>query len=192
MDAEELTKTKYRIRSSLSHYQLTGTIQLSFNDKPGDLLPSMSIKEIKRNQDIVCGLHPIDVNSINDLYYLSQDKISSLIINEDKIVATNLNGQCFEYDVNSDFDHENLLSKRVSFLIGHIQAERLIRNAFSVSQEKYKIFQDNITTLYVYNKETNEKFIKNPSEILSSNEYKFYSKEDIARIGFICGQMSAL
>lgn len=189
-DAEKLNRTKYRIHSSLTYYQTTGLIQLSFNDKPGDLLPPMHIVEIKNNQDILSGLHPIDVNSINDLYYLSQDKISNLTVDEDKITVTNQSGQRFEYDLKSDFNHQNLLSKRVSFLIGYIQAEKLMREAYSVSLEKYKILQDRITTLYVLNNETNEESIKNPMDILFSNDYKYYSKEDIARIGFICGQMS--
>lgn len=190
VDSQKLKKTKYRIHSSLAQYNQTGTIQLSFNDNPGDLLPSMSIKDIKKNQDLIAGLHPIDVNTINDLYYLSQDQISNMIINEEKILVKNKNGQSFEYNIKKEFNHENLISKRVSFLIGYIQAEKFIREAYLVSNEKYKIIRDNISTLDVLDNETNMQSLKSPLEILFSDEYKYYSKEDIAKIGFICGQMS--
>jgi hypothetical protein len=189
-DANNQHKSKYQICSSLAYYKKTGLIQLSHNDKPGDLLPPMQIIEIKTQIDILSGLHPIDVNSINDLYYLSRDKISNLVIQDNKILVTDQRGKETEYDINTNFDHESLISKRVSFLIGYIQAEKLMRETYSTSNEKYKIVQDHITTLYIVDQGTQETFLKTPSDILFSDDYKYFSKDDICRIGYICGQMS--
>lgn len=190
-DADKLRKTKYSICSNLEYYKNTGLIQLSYNDKPGDLLPPLSIKEIKNTPDVISGLHPIDVNTINDLFYLSQDKISQLIINENKIQVTNQCGEICEYDINVDFANENLVSKRVSFLIGYMQAEKLLKENY-ILKDKYKIIKDNITTLSILNIETNEQTIRTPLDILFSKEYEFFSKEDVSKIGFICGQMANL
>lgn len=192
VDSERLYKSKYSISSSLACYKETGLIQLSYNDKPGDLLPPMKIIEIKNTVDILSGLHPIDVNSINDLYYLSRDKISNLILHDNKIQVTDQNGEKTEYDVHTNFDHEPVISKRVSFLIGYIQAEKLMRETYSVNNEKYKIVKDHITTLHVEDLETKEAFLKAPSDILFSNDYKYFSKEDISKIAYICGQMSKI
>lgn len=190
--SEKLQKTKYRIYSSLEYYKKTGMIQLSYNDKPGDLLPPLIIPEIKKTSDILAGLHPIDVNSINDLYYLPQDKISNLIINENKILVINQNGQFSEYDINDEYNHDNLASKRISFLIGYMQAEKLMREAYLVEHQEYRIIRDNITSLEILNTRTGGKFLKNPCDILFSNDYKFYSKQDVGKIGYICGQMSKI
>lgn len=192
VDSQKLHKSKYYICSSLPYYKKTGLIQLAYNDKPGDLLPAMKISEIKNVVDIIAGLHPVDVNSINDLYYLSQDKISQLVMNEDTIQVTNQQGEITHYDVNTSFEHENLISKRVSFLVGYMQAEKLIKTAYSVKSEKYKIIEDHITSLHVMDIETKKTFLKHPSDILFSNDYKYFSKEDISRIGYICGQMSSV
>ncbi|MFA5960725.1 MAG: hypothetical protein WC785_09430 [Tatlockia sp.] len=192
IETEKLQRVKYSIHSSLTYYKKTGMIQLSYNDMPGDLLPPMSIREIKNTSDILAGLHPIDVNSINDLFYLSQDKISKIIVNENKIQVFNQSGQYVEHDINEVFDHENSASKRISFLIGYMQAEKLMRDAYSVKEEKYKIIKDNITTLQILDITTHIEFLKSPTDILFSNEYKYFSKEDISRIGYICGQMSKL
>jgi hypothetical protein len=192
VDSERLYQSKYSICSSMEYYEKTGLIQLSYNDKPGDLLPPMKIIEIKNTVDILSGLHPIDVNSINDLYYLSKDRISKLIFHDNKIQVTNQNGETKEYDVNTNFDQEPLVSKRVSFLIGYMQAEKLMRAAYSVNNEKYKIIKDHITTLYIENLETEETFLKAPLDILFSDDYKYFSKEDVSRIAYICGQMSKI
>lgn len=191
VETENLQKIKYSIHSSLSYYKKTGMIQLAYNDKPGDLLPPMSLSIIKSTPDIVAGLHPIDVNSINDLYYLSRDRISKLIINDTKIQVFNENNDYMEYDVNDEFNHENLLSKRVSFLIGYMQAEKLMKKAYEI-KDKYKIVRDNITTLEIVDIDTKEVLIKTPFDILFTNEYKNFSKEDISRLGFICGQMAKM
>jgi hypothetical protein len=189
IDSEKLHASRYSICSSLEYYRKTGLIQLSYNDKPGDLLPPMTIFEIKSTSDILSGLHPIDVNSINDLYYLSKDKISRLVMNENTIEVTDQNGLKYSFNINTDFNHENTISKRVSFLIGYMQAEKLMRDTYAINKEKYKIVKDHITTLHIINLETEEAFLKTPSDILFSNEYKYFSKEDIVRIGYICGQM---
>ena len=190
VDSDRLYKSKYHICSSLAYYKKAGLIQLSYNDKPGDLLPPMKIVDIKNTPDILSGLHPIDVNSINDLYYLSKDKISNLILDNNTIRVTDQNGKETEYDVNTRFEHETEISKRVSFLIGYIQAEKLMMDTYSVNNEKYKIIKDHITTLHILDNETQEDFLKTPEDILFSNDYKYFSKADISRIGYICGQMS--
>jgi|HubBroStandDraft_6_1064221.scaffolds.fasta_scaffold576281_1 hypothetical protein len=192
INSDRLHKSKYSICSSLAYYKDTRQIQLSYNDKPGDTLPPMRIKEIKNTVDILSGLHPIDVNSINDLYYLEQDKISTLIYDDNKIQVTDKSGARKEYDVNTNFDREQTISKRVSFLIGYIQAEKLMRSNYSISNEKYKIIKDHITTLHILDLGTKETFLKTPSDILFSDDYKYFSKEDVSRIAYICGQMSHL
>ena len=55
---------------------------------------------------------------------------------------------------------------------------------------RYKILIDHITGLEILDRELNQRFFRNPNDILFNNEYKEYSSEDIARIAFICGQMS--
>lgn len=191
IESENLRKTKYSICSSLDYYKKTKLIQLSYNDKPGDFLPPMSIKEIKNMPDVISGMHPIDVNSINDLYYLSKDKISKLVLNEDNIQVLTENGDYFEYDINTNYDHENVMSKRISFLLGYMQAEKIVKN-FYENGNKYKILRDNITSLSIVDLETKEESIKNAFDILFSEEYKSFSKEDIAKIGYICGQMTTI
>ncbi|MCF6765995.1 hypothetical protein L3V82_09435 [Thiotrichales bacterium 19S3-7] len=58
------------------------------------------------------------------------------------------------------------------------------------SCSRYQIIADNITSLCVVDTQTNKTFHKKPSDILYSEEYKLYSKEDIVKIAYICGQMS--
>lgn len=55
---------------------------------------------------------------------------------------------------------------------------------------RYKILIDHVTSLEILDTQLNERIIKCPNVILFNNEYKDYSIEDAARIGFICGQMS--
>ena len=180
---------RYKIHSTLSDYQNTQKIQLAFTDKPGDLLPLISIDEIKKTPDILSGLHPIDVNSINDLFYLSHDKVKEVMVQDDLIQVVNQDGTLVEYDVNETFDHGNVASKRIAFMIGHMQAEKMMRKAYT-QQEKYRVLQDNITTLNVLDTQTSDQILMTPLDILFSNDYKYFSKEDIARIGYICGQMT--
>ena len=92
-------------------------------------------------------------------------------------------------DVNETFDHGNVASKRIAFMIGHMQAEKMMRKAYT-QQEKYRVLQDNITTLNVLDTQTSDQILMTPLDILFSNDYKYFSKEDIARIGYICGQMT--
>lgn len=159
--------TKYSIHSTLTGYQKTKKIQLSFNDKPGDLLPPLTIAEIKSSPDILGGLHPVDVNTINDLYYLSNDKISNLAIYDNVIEALNMNGELVRYNAHEPFDHQNIASKRISFLIGYMQAEKLMKD-FYTTTTKFKILRDNITTLCVLDTKTNEEFVCSPMDILFS------------------------
>ena len=189
VESEHLRSVRYRIHSTLAEYQKTRTIQLAHTDKPGDLLPPITIEEIKKTPDILSGLHPIDVNSINDLFYLSHDKVREVTVQGDTIQAVTHEGQIIVYDVNETFDHAKVTSKRIAFMMGHMQAEKMMRKAY-MQEEKYKVVQDNITTLQVFNAETNDHELMNPLDILFSEQYKYFAKEDIARIGYICGQMS--
>ena len=70
-----------------------------------------------------------------------------------------------------------------------MQAEKMMRKAYT-QQEKYRVLQDNITTLNVLDTQTSDQILMTPLDILFSNDYKYFSKEDIARIGYICGQMT--
>ena len=189
VESESLRSIRYRIHSSLADYKKTKKLQLSITDKPGDLLPPLTIQEIKNSTDIISGLHPIDVNSINDLFYLSQDKVVEVRVQDHIIQAINQDGTVVEYNINETFDHGNIASKRIAFMIGYMQAEIMMRKAYS-HQEKYRVLQDNITTLNVLNTQNQDQILMNPMDILFSNDYKYFSKEDIARIGFICGEMS--
>lgn len=60
-----------------------------------------------------------------------------------------------------------------------------------IKTPRYKILIDHVTSLEILDTQSNERLIKCPNDILFNNEYKDYSIEDIARIGFICGQMSS-
>lgn len=191
VDSGKLRSVRYRIHSSLAEYQQTRTIQLAITDKPGDFLPPVTIEEIKKTSDILSGLHPIDVNSINDLFYLSHDSVKEIRMQGDTIEAINHNGDIAIYDVNEPFDYKNSASRRISFMMGHIQAERMMRKAYA-QQEKYKVIHDNITTLDVWDAETSHRVLMNPLDILFSEQYKFFAKEDVMRIGYICGQMSRM
>lgn len=191
VSSEQLKCIKYRIHSNIAFYQKHKMIQLSFADKPGDLLSPMSICQVKNTFDLIHGMHPIDVNSINDLFYLSQDKITQLVVTGEKIRATTALGEIVEYDINDSFDYANLPDKRISYLIGYMQAEKLLKK-INVTQEKFKLLKDNISSLLVLDVKNKVECLRSPQEILFSNEYIHYSKEDIARIGFICGQMSQI
>jgi hypothetical protein len=182
---------RYRIHSTLADYQDMGTIQLAMTDKPGDFLPPVTLKEIKQMPDILSGMHPIDVNSINDLYYLSLDQVREIRVENDRIQAIGQDGNVTTYDVNETFDPRCSASKRIAFTMGYMQAEKMMHRAY-MQQERYKVVQDNITTLQILDAEKNEHVLMSPLEILFSEQYKFFAKEDIARIGYICGQMSQL
>lgn len=56
---------------------------------------------------------------------------------------------------------------------------------------RYKILIDHITELEIFDRISKKRFFKKASDILSNNEYKDYSIDDAARIGFICGEMYA-
>ena len=163
-------------------YKNTSMITLGLTDKPGDFLPPMTLIEVKQSSDIISGMHPIDVNSINDLHYLSIDNVAEIMVSDDKVVAIDRKGMVTEYDLDLPFDFNKAVSTRLSYMIGYIQAEKLVKSMYKNNIE-YKITCDNIVNNgYI--------FLKEPNDILFSGEYKKYSKEDIARIGFICGQMA--
>lgn len=189
VESASFRSVRYRIHSSLADYQKNLTIQLALTDRPGDLLPPVTIADIKKMPDIIAGLHPIDVNSINDLFYLSHDKVMEIRVHEDTLHAIHHDGQVVVYHVDNPFDYENSASRRIAFMMGHMQAERMMRKTFS-QQEKYKVIQDNITTLDVLDIDTHEHRLMSPLDILFTEQYKFFSKEDILRIGYICGEMS--
>ena len=189
VDSERLRAVRYRIHSTLADYQKTRKIQLSLTDKPGDFLPPLTIEEIKKMPDILSGLHPIDVNSINDLYYLSHDQVTEVRVQDDMIHAINLDGSVMTYDVNEPFQYQKSASRRIAFMVGYMQAEKMMYKAYT-QQERYTVIQDNISTLQVLDSKTNESVLMTPLDILFSDQYKHFSKNDIARIGYICGQMS--
>lgn len=189
VESKQLRSVRYRIHSTLADYQKNRKIQLAITDKPGDFLPLLSIEDIKKLPDILSGLHPIDVNSINDLFYLSQDRVRELRVQGESIEAVNHDGSIVFYHVDDTFDHGHSASKRIAFMMGSMQAEKMMRKAYA-QQEKYKVVQDNITTLQILDAETNDHLLMSPLDILFSDLYQRFSKEDIARIGYICGQMS--
>lgn len=189
MDNDNLRTVRYRIHSSLADYQKSLTLQLAITDKPGDLLPPLTIAEIKKMPDILSGLHPIDVNSINDLYYLSQDNVMEVRVEGEILQVMNQDGSMIAYNINESFEHQNSPSKRIAFMVGYMQAEKVMQKAYA-QQERYRVIQDNITTLQIHDAKNNEQVLMNPLDILFSEQYKGFSKEDIARIGYICGQMS--
>lgn len=191
VESEKLRSIRYQIASTLTDYQRTQKIELSITDCPGDLLPPMSIDQIKEAPDIIPYMHPIDVNSINDLYYLSKDKVVEVRVFEEKIIVITEQGLISEYNINDQINLNKIDSTRVSYMIGYMQAEKLIREAYK-ENERYKIIKDNITTLHVSDNKINKQLLKKPIDILFSGEYKLYSKEDIAKIGYICGQMTQL
>ena len=191
VDSENLRSVRYRIHSSLSDYQQHRTIQLAITDRPGDLLPPMTIDKIKQTPDLLSGLHPIDVNSINDLYYLSLDTVREIRVLDDAIQAINEDGSMMVYDINQPFDYQQSASKRIAFMVGYMQAEKIMQNAYA-HQERYTVVQDNITTLQILDAETHQHELMSPLDILFSEKYTLFSKQDIARIGYICGQMSQM
>lgn len=189
VESDRLRSVRYRIHSTLADYQKTKKIQLSLTDRPGDLLPPITINEIKKTPDILAGLHPIDVNSINDLFYLSQDKITDVRVHDTLIQIVTEDGRVTDYNVSDTFDHGNIASKRVAFMIGYMQAEKMMMRAYA-KEVRYKIIKDNITTLQILDAQTNNEVLMSPLDILFSNDYLHFAKEDIMKIGYICGQMS--
>lgn len=191
IENSHLQSVRYRIHSTLADYQQTQKIQLSITDRPGDLLPPISIDELKKTPDIIAGLHPIDVNSINDLFYLAHDKIVEVRVQDSLIQIVAQDGRVTEYNIEEPFEHQNIVSKRVAFLIGYMQAEKMMRRAYA-EDVRYKIMNDNITTLQILDTQTNEQLLMSPLDILFSNDYMHFSKQDIIKVGYICGQMSRL
>lgn len=191
VDSEQLRRVRYRIHSTLADYEKTHTLRLAITDKPGDVLPPLSIDEIKKSPDIISGLHPMDVNSINDLFYLSRDKVAHMHIQDEKIEVLMRDGRVIHYHLDEPLDEEHLASKRVAFMLGSMQAEKRMREVYTAA-EQYKVLQDNITTLQVLDSQTNDRILMTPLDILFSEDYKRFAKEDVMRIGYICGQMSRL
>ncbi len=186
---------RYRIISTLEDYKKTKQIQLSFKDNPGDLLAPVSIEHIKGETDIISSMHPVDVNSINDLYYLNQDEIIEINIENDHILALKKDGSLQHYDISQYFDPKSVASTRLSYMVGYMQAEKFLKDAYSSQYDEkdcYKIIADNISTLEIQDINSEQRFLKKPLDILHSKEYKKFSKDDICRIGFICGQMTTL
>ena len=191
VDQKNLRSVRYRIHSTLDDYQQNRKIQLAITDKPGDLLPPITIEDIKNMPDILSGLHPIDVNSINDLYYLAHDQVKNVIVQGDIIQAVMHDGLVVAYDVNEPFNPKTSVSKRIAFMMGHMQAEKMMHKAYA-QYDKYYVVQDNITTLHVFDIEKNDHVLMNPLDIIFSDLYNYFSKKDIVRIGYICGQMSQM
>lgn len=189
--SKKLTSVRYRLITTLDEFKKSHLIQLVFSDNPGDLLAPISIEKIKKTPDIMEGMHPIDINTINDLYYLSSDKIIKVNVDSDRIIALKSNGQSITYNISDDIDPDNICSTRLSYMIGYMKAEKVMKEAYTIT-DKYKIVKDNITTLEVLDVDTNKNLLKNPLDILFSEDYKSFSKKDVAHIGYICGQMSRM
>lgn len=186
---EKVTSVRYRIITTLNDFKKSNLIQLAFFDNPGDLLAPMSIGKIKQTPDLIENMHPIDINSINDLYYLSKDKVTQITIRDDNLIALTNNGEKVSYKISENINPDAIDSTRIAYMIGYMQAEKVMQKAYAAT-DKYKIIKDNITTLEISDLNTEKIFLKNPLDILFSDDYKNFSKEDIARIGYICGQMS--
>lgn len=191
VESEKLTSIKYRMVTTIEEYKKYNLIQLAFTDNPGDLLAPVTIEKIKLTPDIISGMHPIDINTINDLYYLDRDKIIEVKIEDENIIALKHNGQIIHYKITDYIDIESIRSPRLSYMVGYMKAEKFIRETYLI-KDKYKIIADNITSLKVLDLESNHCFLKNPLDILFSDDYKNFSKEDVSRIGYICGQMAKL
>lgn len=189
VEADHLHKVKYKIISTLEDYHQTKKICLGFTDCPGDTLPPMQVQQIKKTPDIIKNMHPVDVNSLNDLYYLERDNLAEVKIFGENIISTTHNGIIHTYNLNDPLDFKEIHSTRVAYMIGLMQSEKLLQEAYK-ENERYKIVKDNITALQIVDKKTERNFLKNPMDILFTKEYKQYSKDDIAKIGYICGQMS--
>lgn len=181
---------RYRIVSTLNEFHRNGTIELGFVDNPGDFLKPMRVEEIKSKSDILSGMHPIDVNSINDLYYLSRDNIVEISVENGKVFTKDKQSTILEYDLNkSALRLDNIASTRVSYMLGYLHAQTLLEKSTDNSV-KYSILSDNISTLHIKDLNSETSFLRKPADILFSGEYKQYSKDDIARIGYICGQLA--
>lgn len=194
-EREKSLTNKYRVVSTLEDYQNTNLIQLAFTDNPGDFLRPLPIEKIKKTPDLIAGMHPIDINSINDLYYLSRDQIIEIRVEGDEIIAIKKDGNLISYNVSAPIDLTKVQSIRLSYMIGYMQGEKLQKEAYAsilANQNSYKIIADNITTLEIKDLNSNKSFLKNPLDILYSEDYKKFSKKDICRIGYICGQMSKI
>jgi hypothetical protein len=189
--SKKLTSVRYRLITTLDEFKKSNLIQLAFSDNPGDLLAPISIEKIKKAPDIIEGMHPIDINTINDLYYLSRDKIIKVNVDSDYIIALKSNGQSVTYNISDNIDPDSIGSTRLSYMIGYMQAEKIMREAYTIT-DKYKIVKDNITTLEILDVNTNKNFLKNPLDIMFSDDYKHFSKKDVGHIGYICGQMSRM
>lgn len=189
--AKKLISVRYRLVTTLDEFKKSNLIQLAFSDNPGDLLAPISIEKIKKTPDIIEGMHPIDINTINDLYYLSRDKIIKINVDSDYIVALKSNGQSITYNISDNIDPDSIGSTRLSYMIGYMQAEKVLREAYTIT-DKYKIVKDNITTLEILDTQKNKNFLKNPLDIMFSEDYKNFSKKDVGHIGYICGQMSRM
>jgi len=187
--AEHLRSVKYRIVSSLDEFEKSNKIQLALTDKPGDLLPCMSVEQVKKTPDIISSMHPVDVNSINDLFYLTRDLITEVRVSGNTLSAISQTGVIISYDLSKDIDLSTIKSIRLSYMIGYIQAERLIREIYT-ENVRYKIIKDNISSLCVEDLKSGKTALKKPMDILFSNDYKKFSKDDVAKISYICGQMS--
>jgi hypothetical protein len=189
--SESLRSVRYRMITTLEEFKKINLIQLAFTDNPGDLLAPISVETIKKTPDIIAGMHPMDINTVNDLYYLSRDHIVEIRVDNESIVALKNNGQSVTYHIADYIDPNTIESTRLSYMIGYMQAERLMKKVYAV-KEKYKIVKDNISTLEILDRDTNQYFLKNPLDILFSDDYENFSKKDVGHIGYICGQMSRI
>lgn len=156
-----------------------------------------SASEIMADDDLTRGFSPLDVRTLCnlanfDLYHFKQkDNVVSIVVEDRFLAVTYLNDVVIHYDLTADIDINKIKSSRVSYMLGCMKTERLMQSANQM-ESRYKIVNDNIKTLGILDKETHEINDYNPQDLLFSDKCRLFSKKDIAKIGYMCGQLSLL
>lgn len=156
-----------------------------------------SASEIMADDDLTRGFSPLDVRTLCnlanfDLYHSKQkDNVISIVVDDRFLAVTYLNDVVIHYDLLADIDINTILSPRVSYILGCMKTEKLMTNS-NQKEPRFKIIHDNVTTLEILDEQTREVILMNPRELLFSEKSAFFSKSDIAKIGYMCGQMSLL
>ena len=194
LQTKYLRSVKYRIVTSLDEYKKTGLIELAITDVPGERLPPFSAEKIKNMSDVLSGMHPVDVNTIHDLCQLENEQAlekNNVELSQNNVIVKNQEGTTDSYNLNDARLLEKLHSLRLGYLVGKLQADTLIEVVNSADQ-RYRILKDQITSFQVEDTQTGEVFFRKPADIIFSKEYLLYSKEDIAKISYVCAQLSSL
>lgn len=59
-------------------------------------------------------------------------------------------------------------------------------------EDRYRILADYIVQLKILDKQSGKTHLADPVDIVLNNNYMHFSKHDVLRIGFICGQLSRM